>query len=79
MEILSVTSNKKNLKRNSVMPKLNEQKQVEFTITMSPEEALWLKTKLQNPTGPEGSEEYGMRLGFFSALPSIPTLQALQE
>lgn len=59
------------------MPKVNVQKQVDITLILSPKEALWLKNVMQNPVGPENSEDYSMRNGFFESLPGIPELQAI--
>lgn len=50
-------------------------KKVEITLALTPKEALWLKKVMQNPQGPEGSEDYNMRKGFFDALPPLQELE----
>lgn len=59
------------------MPKANQK--FEMTLTLSAEEALWLKTRMQNGPRQESDDERNMRQGFFDALPSIQQLQAAQE
>lgn len=54
-------------------------KKIEMTLELSPKEALWLKLNMQNPVGPEGSEDYNMRKSFFDSLPDIHELYSLQE
>lgn len=41
---------------------------VVVTLELSEEEALWLKTVMQNPVGDEDSYHRGMRRTFFDAL-----------
>lgn len=56
------------------MPKA--QQKFEIKLVLNAKEALWLKTVMQNPVGPEGSEDFNMRKAFFDALPGIQELQA---
>ena len=59
------------------MPQI--QQTVSLNMELSVEDALWLKGKMQNPTGPENSKDHGMRLAFFNALPNFKVLEAIEE
>ena len=64
-----------NPEKKQTMPKIN--KKTEITLSLSAEEALWLKLMCQNAVGPENGDQYHIRRSLFISLPDIPELEIL--
>lgn len=61
------------------MPEVNKKVETTFTMTMTEEEARWLREYMQNAHGHESERDAKMREKFFNAIPAPINIRGEQQ